>query len=349
MTASIARGLLLPTALAILGLLCGCLSFLPARVRSMTIRPVTHWAFKPHPVGRFLLDLPVGAEFAQWHQTYGASGPICVEPEVSQEEYEEAVKRRVDQLQATKHTKGGTLLIKQIPFASTPGRTLLYFKDRFYDTDPLKADTYAWHEGFLYQFTTRTYLDPEVQKSDTDWFQKICRAMRPLQPGEIPTEHGYCFEHSILADQPKLGRPESIIATALWLEGHPDVLITFSTYTNYKDLDPPLLSRVEKPGLFSGIKVLRSGRRDLASGEPGEEHLERIQERIGATGHLFVWEAQGRTGFDDDHPQIRLEMSTGNGRQGPENSSLREQDALILWDHLVDSVRLRPVVRPGQS
>jgi hypothetical protein len=52
----------------------------------------------------------------------------------------------------------------------------------------------------------------------------------------------------------------------------------------------------------------------MVSGEPGEEHLERIQELTSATGHLFRWETQGRIDFDDDHPQIRLEMSTGKGR-----------------------------------
>jgi hypothetical protein len=51
-------------------------------------------------------------------------------------------------------------------------------------------------------------------------------------------------DHGVLVDPPKIGGPDSIGAAALLLDGHPDILIRISTYTNYQTLDPSLLSRV---------------------------------------------------------------------------------------------------------
>ena len=202
------------------------------------------------------------------------------------------------------------------------------------------------NSGFLYKLESETWSDPEKQSSDLRWLSKILGATRPLQPGEIPSEHGFCFDSSILVDQPKAERPETVIATAVWMN-HPDVQFRLFTLTNGDTMDPPLLTRVQRPSMFSGIRVLRSGPRNLASGEPGEEHLERIKEAHGAVGHLFVWEAQGLPMFQYEHPQIRLEMTTGNGRQGPERASLSDEDAIRVWDAVVGSIRLRPVTRPA--
>jgi hypothetical protein len=86
----------------------------------------------------------------------------------------------------------------------------------------------------------------------------------------------------------------------------------------------------------------------MANGEWGEEHLERVKEGNGTHGHLFVWETQGRANFQYEYPQIRLDMTTGNGKKGPENSSLSDEDALKLWDAIVDSIRWRPVAKPAK-
>jgi hypothetical protein len=172
------------------------------------------------------------------------------------------------------------------------------------------------------------------------------RSIRPLHSGEIPTEHGFCFESSILVDDPRPRIFETVIATAIWLD-RPDVRFSFTTFGNGETPDPPLLQRLQSATHFFGTKVLRSGRRDLASGEWGEEHLERVKEDNGTYGHLFIWEAPGQPNDDYLHPQIRLDMSTGNGKHGPENSSLSDADALKLWDAILNSIRLRPVTKPS--
>jgi hypothetical protein len=312
----------------------------------MSVRPLTSLAFKPHPIGRFLVDLPEESVIGQWYQTYGASGRISVVPEVSVEEFEAAVMRRTEGLRSIPHEEGGTQLEKTLTFDFPHGHGVLYWENNYLKGDLLKADCYAWHGGFLYKCEAETWCEPEQQRSDLRWLSQILASIRPLQPDEIPTEYGFCFKDSILVDQPIAEGLETIIATAHWRD-RPDVLFHFSTLPNNQTTDPPLLTRVHRPSLLAGIRVLRSGQRNLASGEPGEEHLERIKEGNGAVGHLFIWEAQGLPKFQYEHPQIRLEMTTGNGPQGPEHASLSDADALKVWDAVVGSIRLRPVTRPG--
>jgi hypothetical protein len=312
----------------------------------MSVRPITSLAFKPHPIGRFLVDLPEESVIGQWFQTYGASGRISVVPEVSVDEFEAAVATRTADLRSIPHDEGGSKFEEEIALNFPFGRAILYWDSKHYKDQPLKADCYALHNGILYKCESEAEKKAEKPGADLGWLSKILAAIRPLQPGEIPSEYGFCFENSILVDQPISKGLETIIATASWRD-RPDVLFRFSTIPNNQTTDPPLLTRVQRPSLFSGIHVLRSRLRNLASGEPGEEHLERIHESNGAVGHLFVWEAQGLPKFQYEHPQIRLEMTTGNGPRGPQHASLSDADALKVWDAVVDSIRLRPVIRPG--
>lgn len=347
MSPMLGRTILWISLAAALSTLCACHKLFRMRTRRMHIRPVTSWAMRPRPVGRFLVDLPETAEFGHWYQTYGASGRISVVPGVTPVEFYEAVNKRADELRAIPHDEGGTRLYEEIPLDLPHGRAILYWDDSWSHIDPLKSDSYILRGDYLYKFEGETWCDPEMKATDLKWFNQIFNAIRPLQPDEVPREHGFCFEHSILVDPVGKDGPETIIASALWRD-HPDVIFRFSTLTNYQTLDPPLLQRVEKASFFSGTRVLRSGPRNLASGEPGEEHLERVRERNGKVGHLFAWEAQGRTLFDDYHPQVRMEMSTGNGRHGPEHASLSDADALKLWDAVVGSIRLRWAPPPAR-
>ena len=334
--------------LGAVGLLGACHTLLHVGAHPMAVQTTTATAFKPHPVGRFLIDLPEESVFGHWYQTYGASGRISVVPEVAPEEFDAAVARRAEELRSIVHMKGGSRLIKVEEMALPHSRVIFYWEDSFSFLDPIKIDSYLLRDNVLYKFEGQTKGKPEKQRSDIRWLNVIFRAIRPLQPGEIPTEHGFCFDRSILVDEPSLEGPETVIATAVWL-AHPDVHFRLITITNYKTTDPPLLTRVQRPSLFSGIRVLRSGPRHLASGEPGEEHLERIKEAHGAVGHLFVWEAQGLPMFKYEHPQIRLEMTTGNGQKGPQRASLSDEEALRIWDAVAGSIRLRPVATLRRS
>jgi hypothetical protein len=59
-------------------------------------------------------------------------------------------------------------------------------------------------------------------------------------------------------------------------------------------------------------------------------------------GHAFVWETQGEGTLET--PAIKIELSTGHSdRKGnPQKTSLTDEQAMKLWDDLLNSFRLRP-------
>jgi len=302
------------------------------------------WSYHPYPLGRFLIDFPSSTMIGNWYQVYCGTGRIEVIHDVTPEEFQSTIIKRTNELESVSHRKGGTLLIENIKLLVEHGVALIYWRNEFFKSDLLKVDDYAFIGGILYKFNGKTWLDPTRRKNYIDFVNEMFNSIRPLKPDEIPTEHGFCFDSSILVDEPREQINETVMASAVWMD-HPDVQFSFTTITNNQTLDPPLLERLKKSRHPWGTKVLRSRRRDLASGDVGEEHLERIREGIGARRHVFVWEAQGQCGFKYEHPQIRLDMVTGCGREGPEKSSLSDEEALQLWDAIVDSIRLRPVTR----
>jgi hypothetical protein len=126
----------------------------------------------------------------------------------------------------------------------------------------------------------------------------------------------------------------------------PDVRFSFTVFGNGLRPDPPLLTRMNNSNLIPKFGVLRSGPRTV-DGNTGEEHLERVIEKNGTISHLFQWEAQGLP-QRFDRPQLVLVMTTGNGADGPEYSSLSDKDALKLWDAVLNSLRWRPTIPPTQ-
>ena len=135
---------------------------------------------------------------------------------------------------------------------------------------------------------------------------------------------------------------ELVMVDIAWKE-RPDVRFSFCAFGNGEMLDPPLLERLKDAGSDPGEKKLRSGSRTVGSFQ-GEEHLTRVREKNHTEGHFFVWESQGLP-FDPYNPQLRLDMTTGDGPHGAENASLSDQDALRLWDAIVSSIRIRPTVK----
>ena len=240
------------------------------------------------------------------------------------------------------HKEGGKLFIEIIKLDKLQGSILIYWENEFLKSSLLKSEDYNFKNDYMYKFNGETKSEPNEIEKHVKFVNHIFESIRPLKPGEIPQEHGFCFEDSILIDEPKAQVNERVIATGIWAD-HPDVHFTFATLTNTKAMDPPLLERLKRSRHSWGSKVVRSRRRDLASGEVGEEHLERVRDHNGVWRHLFIWEAEGKPMYQSEHPQIRLDMSTGNGREGPEDSSLSDEEALRVWDIMVNSIRLRPV------
>ena len=94
------------------------------------------------------------------------------------------------------------------------------------------------------------------------------------------------------------------------------------------------------------IKTLRRGKHPVGP-LPGEEVLELFNDK-GLGRHEFYWQVQGKpTSLYE--PAISFELITGLDRNGQEvKPTLTNQQAIELFDRIVNSIRLRPAT-PGKS
>ena len=130
------------------------------------------------------------------------------------------------------------------------------------------------------------------------------------------------------------------------LAGHPDVSIVFDM-TAAIATPKSLLERDDENTIRSSYSshfhTFRRGPLSIA-GQAGEQLLERVSENNGTAGHSFQWEIAHNRKDSVFTPMMSFEMSTGNGRPGKSvQSSLSDAQALVLWDKMLSSIRVRPV------
>jgi hypothetical protein len=309
--------------------------------RQTMIRPLNDPTLIPHAIGRYLVDLPEGARLMDWYQVFQGTGPIRMAREVTPDQFKKITEQRAAELNAVPHVEGGTRLEKVIIFSLPHAQAIVYWPNDWTAKERrlIECDAFYLLDGYLYRFRNSIRVDPVKQANYCRGFESMLRSIHPRRPDEIPTAPGSCFDNSILHDGPDRDYSEIVMAEAIWPD-RPDVHFHFSIMDNGPNPDPPLLTRLRNKKILDGPGVLRSGNRTVGTIE-GQEQLERVTSENDTESHLFIWEAQGLPNRWD-MPQIRIEMTSGNGKKAPQDSSLSDEDALALWDRIIASWRWRP-------
>ena len=328
------------TLLGTLGLICAGQAVVHERARRMKMIPLSDLKLKPCAIGRFVVDLPEGANIQSWKQEYKGAGPIKVSEGITISQFETVLKQRADELRAVPHEEGGTLFEQEDKLALPSCKQILYWQS---DLSKLQLECNAYYLLGNRMFKINPSTDPDSRSKNEMRVanEDIFRSMRLRNPDEIPTVSGFCFDGAIITEDISgmKHHSELVMVEIAWKE-RPDVHFGFSAITNGARLDPPLLERMKDAGSEPGEKKLRSGPCVVGSFH-GEEDLTRVKEKNHTESHLFIWESEGVPN-DPFNPQIRFDMTTGEGPNGSENASLSDKDALKLWDAIVNSIRLRP-------
>ncbi len=130
-------------------------------------------------------------------------------------------------------------------------------------------------------------------------------------------------------------------------EKHPDIVISINMNSLTEKGDGGLLARVSgKAALLRALdfssSTLRKGKRKIA-GRPGEELLDEGKQE-GKIQRYFVAETLVTEPSSLNRPVIAINMSMGGQDRKTRayvDPSLSEKEALIWWDSIVDSIRLR--------
>ncbi len=298
-------------------------------------------------VGRFLIDVPKQA-IISFGRTRLAGWRISVDYDETESAFKTQLLEKEKELRGQKNMKGWESLesVTEIETAGVSGKVLVFnrkwahhyeFGERV-ETTSAAILGFARTQGVSFQFRA-DYRDTK----NVPGLVQIFKQLRTRDGNKIPTEPGFCFENSLIADPLMASQSESTVMFA-GLPGHPDLAIALSTTAGLK-IDRTLLQR-DADGNFrqdysSAIHNFRLGERTV-NGFGGQELMDRVRERSGVTGHDFEWEAYSKKDSVFT-PKISLEMSTGHGRPGgPVQSSLSDVEAIALWDKMLSSLRLRP-------
>ena len=205
---------------------------------------------------------------------------------------------------------------------------------------------YRWSKGYM--FFLRSEVGDDKQTSGIKNMLERLSVLRARNTDEIPKEDGFCFPGGLMAEKPRLNEE---VQLAFVFDEWPDVTFDVDFFPS-AEIQEPLLSR--RSGVLAAlgsamlrIRTLRSGERPLpgfpgSQGLLGQELLMTVPHRSSdQRAHTFIWEYPGRGSLEA--PFLKFELVTGQ----EESVSLTDEQAIALWDAILNSFKVRPVV-PGK-
>ena len=181
----------------------------------------------------------------------------------------------------------------------------------------------------------------------------LVRGLRARDNTEIPTAPGVCIDHGFVADA--TGNFQEIFGAGIDLPSLPDV--SFSILSNKDattDGDPGLIERhYDAMGKVTptGVTRLQLGKREV-NGWKGEQVLLRHDGfEKGVFAHEFLWASIGKSGSALNPASVDIQLNTGvrANRTLAQPSSLTDEEALALWNRLLDGLRFRVNAPPTQT
>lgn len=172
--------------------------------------------------------------------------------------------------------------------------------------------------------------------------------LRARDNNEIPRVPGICIDLGFIPDD--TGAMQEIVSAGIQLPSFPDVSFSISSNkTASIDDERGLLASIARQRSFVGdlypkLTTLREGKRNVGIWK-GEESL--VRRADGA--HDFEWEVVGQE-RNTLHPAVfgvRMYTQVDADRIGAaDHASLSDDEAVALWDKLLDSLRFRVNAAP---
>jgi len=287
-------------------------------------------------IGRHLVNLPASAKL---YETFTIN-EVKVEPLPirNRQHFEYIVDTREVELKKAQHDKRGPMFIERVkhPNGSV---TLISWKSPYSEALNL-FDTY-----FLIHYKAIKHsggVGPDRKQSALKLRDELSQEWCELKPGETPEGVGFVAGDVMLVDKRFNLEDWSLSAR---FAGKPEVNFIMYGFAR-RTVKPGLRERAGGAtgflaGVLAGKSTLRSRARSVGPIE-GDEILMAATQN-GRRSYGFKWEAPGKASSLAE-PYLIVELT--DGIQDPEAAgptSFKDDDeALALWDEIIDSIRLRP-------
>jgi hypothetical protein len=300
-------------------------------------------------VGRFLIDMPQEASVSLARAR--VAGFDVDSTTESSDDFARRVAAREAELRAQPNDAGKPSLeaVRDYQRDGYAGKIFVYGRWR---TSWIEHERRVYAEGvavegFLHgSGTSFSFSNSSVDAGLPVKLARLLDQVAVRENADIPAVAGFCIDRGFIREPLPPDERESVAMFA-GLPNHPDVAIAFSSMVGTAP-GPGLLKRTAQAManysfLQPAVKKLREGGRTV-NGMAGEELAVKITEKNFTTSFNFDWEMRGRQ-LDVLAPLLSLELQTGVPRPGgkPVQSSLAETALFELWEHILPSIRLRPV------
>ncbi|WP_019448889.1 T6SS immunity protein Tli4 family protein [Cupriavidus sp. BIS7] len=292
--------------------------------------------WKTIAIGRHLVDMPETAKLIpQWKYN---DVPIEFRDDVvTEEDYDDMVAEREQALHAAKHERYDSLFVQRVPHANR-GVTLISW--------PEPSDTYVYRYDTYFRIGTQTVVYTGEVTDDRrtpalSTREKLSQSWRAVDDGTLPEGPGFVARNVMLART--LFNPENW-SLAIRLAGKPDAWIEISAYA-LSAVEPGLRERAgglltSLLGSFVGMHQLRNRARPV--GPIVADEILVAGNENGKRLYAFKWEAPGKA-YSLAEPQLNAEINViDSAYKTNQESFTSDEEALELWDALVESIRLRP-------
>ncbi|MBC7657615.1 MAG: hypothetical protein H7147_10660 [Frankiaceae bacterium] len=321
-------------------------AFLNYQVKTMTAE-MQDLKMKPMCVGRFLIDLPADAEVS-YRGAMIAGWSIATYDETD-EQFAARIEKKEAQFAGEKNERGMPNLesTHQVDKNGVHGKIHVFGREWIRGlpnealSENVRIEAMIRVQKRSFNLTIKYADDKDLKE-----LAELVTQFRSREENEIPTEAGFCFDGGFITEPITVKQTERT-TMFVGLNGHPDVSIMLDMTAGITT-PKTLLQRDAEASVGdenrSRFHTFRRGPRPF-NDQAGEEVLERVHEFNGNYGHSFMWELIHNKTDSVLTPLMSLEMTTGNGQPGTTvDSSLTDAEALVLWDKMLSSLRVRPIV-----
>ncbi|MGA3703920.1 T6SS immunity protein Tli4 family protein [Ralstonia nicotianae] len=291
--------------------------------------------------GRYLVDLPRQAKVSSVYKIRGKA--IELIPGEDQAKLKSRIDRREAELRTEKHETQGSMFFRRINLNN--GSEILFSWSSPYSKVMLRSDVYLVAAGATRVFRYGGDVSTDRENVAIQNAADLAVNIQSLADKKIPVEPGFCIDKGFIAGSEY--RSEGF-QVGITLPQYPNALITIDASTGAEQ--DKLLERVGNffstavTGAVTGLKVLRKGQRNVGSIQ-AEEYATAASGN-GQRVYAFAWESQGK---DKSLSQQNIAAALKVLEQPvvTEHTPYRpafksDEEALQLWDAIVDSIRLRP-------
>lgn len=297
-----------------------------------------------HAIGRHLVDLPADTKLSETY-TYNK---VKVEPLPikSRRHFDSLVDLREEELKRTPspeeiRKRGRLNLPGFIERVSHPNGSVTLISG----VNPVAEHGYRFDTFFLIGSKAIKYsgpVSPDRKQTALNLDAELSEEWRELKPGEIPEGIGFVAGDVMLVD-----KDFNLESWSLFVKFADKPKVDFTLYGFARRVLGQTLR--ERAGgatgflasVLSGQSTLRNRARPVGSIKADEILMAGTQN--GRRGYGFTWEARGKA-YSLAEPNLIAELLDGihDPEAGGPNSFKDDDEALALWDEIINSIRLRP-------